>query len=130
MTPKFLPTTKGHRCLFPTSMQNLLQEKHLAQVVVDIVSQLKFRSLAETYTGKEFKAYHPGIIISLLPYAYTAGVFLSYKNKQVIYDFFAFRSLSTNTHLEHTISIYRKRFLEQLKSLFAYMLMLVLKKQY
>jgi len=125
MTHKFIPTNRDQQYLFPPAIQDWLPERHLARFVVDIVSQLNLRPLAETYMGKGFKAYHPEILISLLFYGYATGVFSSRKIEKATYDSVAFRFISANTHPDHdTIASFRKRFLEQLKPLFVQILML------
>lgn len=125
MKSKFIATSREQQLLFPPSIQDWLPEKHLARFVVDIVSQLDLRPLAEAYAGKGVKAYHPEILLSLLFYGYATGVFSSRKIEQATYDSVAFRFISVNTHPDHdTIANFRKRFLEQLKPLFVHILML------
>jgi transposase len=125
MNPKFIPTNRDQQLLFPPSIQDWLPEEHLARFVVDIVSQLNLRPLAETYEGKGLSAYHPEILLSLLFYGYATGVFSSRKIEQATYDSVAFRFISANTHPDHdTIATFRKRFLKQLKPLFVQILML------
>jgi transposase len=125
MIQKFIPTNRAQQYLFPPSIQDWLPEKHLARFIVDIVSQLDLRPLAEAYAGKGFKAYHPEIILSLLFYGYATGVFSSRKIEKATYDSVAFRFISANTHPDHdTIATFRKRFLQQLKPLFVEILML------
>jgi len=125
MTHKFIPTNRDQQYLLPPAIQDWLPERHLARFVVDIVSQLNLRPLAETYSGKGFKAYHPEILLSLLFYGYATGVFSSRKIEQATYDSVAFRFISANTHPDHdTIAAFRKRFLEQLKPLFVQILTL------
>ena len=125
MTHKFIPTNRDQQYLFPPAIQDWLPERHLARFVVDIVSQLNLRPLAETYAGKGFKAYHPEILLSLLFYGYATGVFSSRKIEKATYDSVAFRFISANTHPDHdTIASFRKRFLEQLKPLFVQILTL------
>lgn len=125
MKLKFIATSREQQLLFPPSIQDWLPEKHLARFIVDIVSQLDLRPLAEAYAGKGLKAYHPEILLSLLFYGYATGVFSSRKIEQATYDSVAFRFISVNTHPDHdTIANFRKRFLEQLKPLFVHILML------
>jgi transposase len=125
MIQKFIPTNRDQQYLFPPSIQDWLPEEHLARFVVDIVSQLDLRPLAETYAGRGFKAYHPEILISLLFYGYATGVFSSRKIEKATYDSVAFRFISANTHPDHdTIATFRKRFLEELKPLFTQILTL------
>lgn len=125
MTPKFIPTNRDQQYLFPPSIKDWLPERHLAVFIVDIVSKLDLRSIAETYAGKGLKAYHPEILLSLLFYGYATGVFSSRKIEQATYDSVAFRFISANTHPDHdTIATFRKRFLKQLTPLFVEILML------
>jgi transposase len=125
MEPKFITASREQQLLFPPSIQDWLPEKHLARFIVDIVSQLDLRPLAEAYAGKGLKAYHPEILLSLLFYGYATGVFSSRKIEKETYDSVAFRFISANTHPDHdTIANFRKRFLEQLKPLFVHILML------
>jgi transposase len=125
MIQKFIPTSRDQQLLFPPAIQDWLPERHLARFIVDIVSQLDLRPLAETYAGKGYKAYHPEILTSLLFYGYATGVFSSRKIEKATYDSVAFRFISANTHPDHdTIASFRKRFLEQLKPLFVQILML------
>lgn len=125
MTHKFISTNRDQQYLFPPAIQDWLPERHLARFVVDIVSQLNLRPLAETYAGKGIKAYHPEILLSLLFYGYATGVFSSRKIEKATYDSVAFRFISANTHPDHdTIASFRKRFLKQLKPLFVQILTL------
>ena len=101
MIQKFIPTNRNQQYLFPPSIQDWLPEEHLARFVVDIVSQLDLRPLAETYAGKGFKEYHPEILLSLLFYGYATGIFSSRKIEKATYDSVAFRFISTNTHPDH-----------------------------
>jgi transposase len=125
MIQKFFPTNRDQQHLFPPSIQDWLPERHLARFIVDIVSQLNLRPLAQAYAGKGLKAYHPEILLSLLFYGYATGVFSSRKIEKATYDSVAFRFISANTHPDHdTIASFRKRFLKQLKPLFVQILML------
>jgi len=86
MIQKFIPANRDQQHLFPPSITDWLPERHLARFIVDIVSQLDLRPLAETYAGKGHKAYHPEIIFSLLFYGYATGVFSSRKIEKATYD--------------------------------------------
>jgi transposase len=124
MIPKFIPANRDQQYLFPPSIKDWLPETHLAKFIVDIVSQLDLRPIADTYAGKGFKAYHPEILLSLLFYGYATGVFSSRKIEKATYDSVAFRFISANTHPDHdTIAAFRKRFLDQLSPLFVEILM-------
>lgn len=107
----------------PPSVQDWLPENHLARFVVDIVSQLDLWPLVSAYAGRGSDAYPPGTLLALLFYGYATGVFSSRKLETATYDSVAFRFITANTHPDHdTIATFRKRFLEELKPLFAQIL--------
>jgi len=107
----------------PPSVQDWLPENHLARFVVDIVSQLDLWPLVSAYAGRGSDAYPPGTLLALLFYGYATGVFSSRKLETATYDSVAFRYITANTHPDHdTIATFRKRFLEELKPLFAQIL--------
>ena len=123
MDPRFIQCDRGTLYLMPPSVQDWLPENHLARFVVDIVSQLDLWPLVSAYAGRGSDAYPPGTLLALLFYGYATGVFSSRKLETATYDSVAFRFITANTHPDHdTIATFRKRFLEELKPLFAQIL--------
>ena len=123
MDPRFIRCDRDTLYLMPPSVQDWLPENHLARFVVDIVSQLDLWPLVSAYTGRGSDAYPPGTLLALLFYGYATGVFSSRKLETATYDSVAFRYITANTHPDHdTIATFRKRFLEELKPLFAQIL--------
>lgn len=123
MDPRFIQCDRDTLYLMPPSVQDWLPENHLARFVVDIVSQLDLWPLVSAYTGRGSDAYPPGTLLALLFYGYATGVFSSRKLETATYDSVAFRYITANTHPDHdTIATFRKRFLEELKPLFAQIL--------
>jgi hypothetical protein len=65
------------------------------------------------------------MLLALLFYGYATGVFSSRKLERSTYDSVAFRFIAANAHPDHdTIATFRRRFLPQLGSLFAQILMI------
>jgi hypothetical protein len=65
------------------------------------------------------------MLLALLFYGYATGVFSSRKLERSTYDSVAFRFIAANAHPDHdTISVFRKRFLPQLKALFVQILLI------
>jgi len=123
MDPRFIQCDRDTLYLMPPSVQDWLPENHLARFVVDIVSQLDLWPLVSAYAGRGSDAYPPGTLLALLFYGYATGVFSSRKLETATYDSVAFRFITANTHPDHdTIATFRKRFLEELKPLFAQIL--------
>ena len=123
MDPRFIQCDRDTLYLMPPSVQDWLPENHLARFVVDIISQLDVWPLVSAYAGRGSDAYSPGTLLALLFYGYATGVFSSRKMETATYDSVAFRFITANTHPDHdTIATFRKRFLEELKPLFAQIL--------
>ena len=109
--------------LFPPSVQEWLPQGHMARFVVDIVGQLDLSSLKGTYAGKGSRPYDPALLLAMIFYGYSTGVFSSRKLEQASYDSVAFRFITGNQHPDHdTISTFRQRFSPQLQGLFVQIL--------
>ena len=105
--------------LLPPSVQDWLPKGHLARFVVDIVEQLDLRSLKASYSGRGSQPYNPEMLVALLFYGYSIGVFSSRKLERSTYDSVAFRYIAANSHPDHdTIASFRRQFLPELKGLF------------
>lgn len=105
--------------LLPPSILDWLPEEHLARFVVEIVEQIDLRHLKASYSGRGSKPYNPEMLVALLFYGYSTGVFSSRKLERSTYDSVAFRYIAANSHPDHdTIAKFRKRFLPQLTKIF------------
>lgn len=125
MSVKFVEVDRETLYLLPPSLQDWLPEGHLARFVVEIVEQLDLRSLKASYAGRGSQPYSPEMLVALLFYGYAIGVFSSRKLERNTYDSVAFRFIAANSHPDHdTIANFRRRFLPQLNSLFAQILMI------
>jgi transposase len=125
MEPTFLEVDRETLYLLPPSVQDWLPEGHLARFVVEIVEQLDLRSLKESYAGRGSQPYNPAMLLALLFYGYSTGVFSSRKLERSTYDSVAFRFIAANRHPDHdTIATFRKRFLKELSGLFVQILMI------
>ncbi len=119
-------TAERNQMMFmPPSINEWLPEDHLAVFVAEIVDRLDLSALEEQYRGSGKTAFSPGLLLSLLFYGYSTGVFGSRKIEKATYDSVAFRYLSGNTHPDHdTIATFRKRFLNELKQIFTQILLI------
>jgi transposase len=125
MEPKFLEVDRETLYLLPPSVQDWLPEGHLARFVVEVVEQLDLRSLKASYAGRGSQPYNPSMLLALLFYGYSTGVFSSRKLERSTYDSVAFRFIAANRHPDHdTIATFRKRFLKELSGLFVQILMI------
>ena len=111
--------------LLPPSLEDWLNEDHLARFVVEVVDQLDLSNLTRAYAGRGSKAHHPATLLAILVYGYATGVFSSRKLERATYDSVAFRYLAAGSHPDHdTLATFRRRFLGELEGLFVQVLAL------
>ena len=79
MNPPFKPSPVelNQRLLFPTNIFDLLSDDHECYLYRDIFRQLDTSELERHYSELGQRAYHPKLIVSILIYAYSRGVFSS-----------------------------------------------------
>ena len=119
----FILTDRKTDYLLPPSLDDWLNEDHLARFVVEVVDQLDMSNLTRQYAGRGSKAYHPATLLAILVYGYATGVFSSRKLERATYDSVAFRYISAGSHPDHdTLATFRRRFLGELESLFVQVL--------
>lgn len=71
------PIEFNQRQLFPSNIFDLLSNEHECYLYGDIFQQLDTSSLESKFSRKGQNAYHPRMIVSVLVYAYSQGVFSS-----------------------------------------------------
>lgn len=109
--------------LLPPSVDDWLNEDHLARYIVEVVDQLDLSRLTRQYAGRGSKAHHPATLLSILIYGYSTGVFSSRKLERASYDSVAFRYIAAGTHPDHdTLATFRRRFLGEFSELFVQVL--------
>ena len=105
--------------LLPPSLDDWLNEDHLARFIVEVIDQLDLSKLTGQYAGRGPKAYHPATLLAILVYGYTTCIFSSRRLEQATYDSVAFRFISANHHPDHdSLATFRRRFLDELSDLF------------
>ena len=115
----FRPFDRETGFLLPPSLDDWLPERHLARFVVEVIGSLDLSAMARSYRGTGSASYHPELLLGVLVYGYTTGVFSSRKLERATYDSVAFRFISGNEHPDHdTIATFRQRFLKEIEGLF------------
>ncbi len=109
--------------LMPPSVDEWLPERPLARFVVEVIAGLDLRAMTGSYRGSGEASYHPQLLLGIIIYGYATGVFSSRKLERATYDSVAFRFIAANEHPDHdTIAAFRRRFLQQLGTLFVQVL--------
>lgn len=112
--------------LLPPSVRDFVPENHTAHFVRELArTELDLREIEGTYGRKGYPAYHPRMMVALLLYAYTRGVFSSRKIARACeerLDFVAVTGMQKPDF--RTISDFRKRHLKAMEGLFRQVLKL------
>lgn len=74
---KKIPIEFSQRQLFPSSVFDLLPDDHECYLYNDIFQQVDTSSLEKQYSRIGQNAYHPRLIVSILIYSYSQGLFSS-----------------------------------------------------
>lgn len=105
--------------LLPPSLEELLPENDLSRLMVEIVEILDLSDISKKYSVLGQNAYHPQMMLALLFYAYSQGVFSSRKIAEHLQYDARFRYIAGNQHPDfRTISNFRKDNLPQIEALF------------
>src|SRR6202007_833209 len=105
--------------LLPPSLHEWLPERHLARFVVEVLDRWALSAMVTRSRGGGSAGYHPALLLGLLFYGYTTGVFSSRKLEQATYDSVAFRFIAANDHPDHdTIATFRRLFLKVIEAFF------------
>ena len=121
MPTSFLPYEPRQDFLLPPSPSEWLPEDHLAYFVCEVIDRLDLQIFYTRYEGdgRRNQPYDPGMIVKVLVYAYTTGVFSSRKIATKLYEDVAFRMLGAGNFPSHrTICDFRVRHLGEFIELF------------
>tara|TARA_B100000809_G_scaffold185392_1_gene183486 strand:+ start:332 stop:568 length:237 start_codon:yes stop_codon:yes gene_type:complete len=75
----------------PERINDWLPEDHLAIFVIDIARKMDLQHIYLSYSVRGSKPYKPKLLLSLIFYGYSTGVFSSRKIEESTYDSVAFR---------------------------------------
>ena len=115
----FVTVDRKTAYLLPPSLEDWLNQDHLARFIVEVIDGLDLTALTSQYAGRGSKAHHPATLLAILVYGYATGVFSSRKLERATYDSVAFRYIAGNSHPDHaTIASFRERFVDKLQALF------------
>ena len=106
------------------TLRECLSPDHLARFIVSIIALLDLSCLYAAYGPRGGEAYAPEILLGLLCYGYATGVFSSRGIEKATCESIPFRFLAGGLHPDHdTLATFRKRFLPEIKELFAQVLL-------
>ena len=127
MAYNFLESNRDQMYLMPISIRDWLPENHLAWFILDAVKEFDLTSFYRKYRADGWgrAAYEPGMMVSLLLYAYCLGICSSRQIERACEVDVAFRVITANQKPDYsTICRFRKENEEKLADLFTAVLQL------
>lgn len=127
MSKRFRPWNPTQKWLLPPEITEFIPEGHAAHFVRNlVVEELDLSRILDTYTEERgFPPFHPGMMVALLLYSYTQGVFSSRKIARGCIERMDFAAVTGFQKPDfRTISLFRKRHLVALGGLFRQVLVL------
>ncbi|MCP4869151.1 MAG: IS1182 family transposase [Proteobacteria bacterium] len=120
--------TPDQSFLFPPSPKDWLSDDHLVYFVLELVEVLDLGAIECAIQGKDPRGerpYNPAMMVALLVYGYSTGVYSSRKLARAIDEQVAFRVLTGGQRPHFTrVSAFRRNHLEALRGLFQQVLRL------
>ena len=127
MSKTFRPWDVDQVWLLPPSIQDLVPEGHVAHFIRDTVrSALDLSRIIDTYDeARGYPPYHPGMMVALLLYAYSQGIYSSRRIARGCEERLDFAAVTGMQRPDfRTVSDFRKRHLAALSGLFVQVLKL------
>jgi transposase len=125
-TKEYRPYAPDQLLLLPLSLRDWLPEGHLAHFISDLVDHLDLSAIEATYEDelRGGPPYHPVMMVKVWLYALCTGVYASRRVARRLHEDVAFRCLAAGNAPDfRTLSDFRKRHLDALKTLFPPVLM-------
>jgi transposase len=105
--------------LLPPSLYDFVDEGHPAHLINDLVDQLDLSVLEARYGNLGQPAYHPRLMLKVILYGFTVGVFSSRKLQRACQENLAFKYLAgLETPAFRTFIEFRQRHREDMQAVF------------
>ena len=112
--PAFKEYIMNQADLFPTSLSDMIPDKHLVRVISDFIDQMDISPILSTYKGGGTSSYHPRMLLKVIVYAYSQKVYSSRNIAKALRENIHFMWLSGNSFPDfRTISRFRSSRLKQ-----------------
>jgi len=127
MSKHFRPWNPKQKWLLPPEITEFIPEGHSSHFIRDlVVEQLDLTAILDTYEEERgFPPFHPAMMVALLLYAYTQGLFSSRKIAKACIERMDFAAVTGFQKPDfRTINVFRRRHLTALAGLFQQVLVL------
>lgn len=115
----FRPYEQSQPFLLPPSLHDFVDEDHPAHLVNDLVDQMDLSALEGRYGNLGQPAYHPRLMLKVVLYGFTVGVFSSRKLERACRENLAFKFLAgMETPDFRTFIEFRQRHREDMRGVY------------
>ena len=115
----FRPYEQDQMYLLPPSLKDFIDENHPAHVINDLIEALDITVLEKYYGAMGQPAYHPRMMLKVILYGYTVGIFSARKLMRACMENLAFQYLSgMQKPAFKTFIEFRNRHCEDLREVF------------
>jgi transposase len=121
MGTRFRDYQPDQQLLLPPDLRDWLPEEHLVYFISDTIDAMDLKAFYAPYEGdgRRNRPYDPGMMLKVLVYGYSVGVFSSRKLARALEEDVAFRVLAAGNFPQHrTICEFRKRHLGDFQDVF------------
>ena len=119
MPEKFRNIDRTQSIMIDADFESVLTKDSLARYTMDIAEQLDLTPIEDTYSFIGNKAYPPKMMISLLFYSYSQGIFSSRGIERATHELIPVMYITHGQNPDHTvIARFRKDFGKEIASLF------------
>jgi transposase len=128
MAPKFKQTDREQIFLLPPDIRDWIPKDDIVHFVIEAAQMVPLENFVFNEKGTGKAQYHPKMMLALLLYCYSHGIFSSRRIERATYKDICVRYLCGNTHPDHdTICFFRNRNEVAIKSAFLKILLLAKK---
>lgn len=105
--------------LLPPSVEEFVPADHSARIISDVVDSIDISSIEGKYNGGGSTAYYPGMMLKILIYAYSQGIYSSRRMERGVISDTAFMYLAGMQSPDfRTICLFRSNHAEAVKQIF------------
>ena len=109
MAARFVTIDYDTPLILPPNLRDWVPAGHLAHFILDAVEEIDLRQVRVNERGTGSEQYPPRMLLALLLYCYSTGVFSSRRIEQATFDSVPVRMISGDTHPDHdTICTFRR----------------------
>ncbi|EQD58759.1 transposase IS4 family protein [mine drainage metagenome] len=115
----FLPYHQNLNFLFPRALSEFVPPDHKSRIISDIIDQMDLSSFTARYSGLGPAAYDPKMMLKVILYGFTEGIFSSRKLARSCEESLPFLYLSgLQTPVYRTFIEFRDRHREGMETVF------------